>query len=107
VLLHGDFIGKNLLRTADEYVAADPLPRLGDPCADVGAVRRRPAARGHDPRPGCGIAGRMGLDPRRARRWAAVLAVLLTAQARRDDQAALDALMDTGDLRTALDAGPR
>jgi streptomycin 6-kinase len=37
VLLHGDFIGKNLLRTADEYVAADPLPRLGDPCADVAA----------------------------------------------------------------------
>jgi hypothetical protein len=49
----------------------------------------------------------MGLDPRRARRWAAVLAVLLTAQARRDDQAALHALMDTGELRTALHAGPR
>jgi hypothetical protein len=37
----------------------------------------------------------------------ALLAVLLTAQARRDDQAALDALMDTGELPTALNAGPR
>ena len=36
VLLHGDFLTKNLLRAGDGYRAIDPVPRLGDPCADVG-----------------------------------------------------------------------
>jgi len=36
VLLHGDFLDKNLLRARHGYVAIDPLPQLGDPCADVG-----------------------------------------------------------------------
>jgi hypothetical protein len=102
VLLHGDFIGKNLLRTAHGYVAVDPLPRLGDPCADIGsfAADRPPAVSILDN--AADIAGRMSLDPWRARRWAAVLAVLQTAQAWRADQAALDALMSTGELRAAL-----
>ncbi len=36
VLLHGDFLDKNLLRSGAGYLAIDPIPRIGDPCADVG-----------------------------------------------------------------------
>jgi len=45
VLLHGDFVNKNLLRGPAGYVAVDPLPMLGDPCCDVGffAASYRPA----------------------------------------------------------------
>ena len=36
VLLHGDFLTKNLLASGEGYRVIDPLPRLGDPAADVG-----------------------------------------------------------------------
>jgi fructosamine-3-kinase len=36
VLLHGDFLTKNLQLGTDGYRAIDPIPRLGDPCADAG-----------------------------------------------------------------------
>jgi streptomycin 6-kinase len=81
VLLHGDFLDKNLLRSCAGYVAIDPMPRIGDPCADAGffaachppatTILQRAAA----------IAGQMGLDRQRALRWAAVWAVLQTCQA--------------------------
>ena len=46
VLLHGDFLNKNLLLGPAGYVAVDPRPLLGDPCCDVGffAASYRPAA---------------------------------------------------------------
>jgi len=45
VLLHGDFIDKNLLLGAGGFVAVDPIPRIGDPCSDVGFLRGLPPAR--------------------------------------------------------------
>jgi fructosamine-3-kinase len=44
VLLHGDFLDKNALRSGTGYVAIDPIPWIGDPCSDVGFF-----AAGHPP----------------------------------------------------------
>jgi streptomycin 6-kinase len=75
VLLHGDFIDKNLLLDARGYVAVDPIPRIGDPCSDVGFYSAyRPRAR-HIARRARSLAARCGLDAERAARWAAVWAV--------------------------------
>ena len=41
VLLHGDFLAKNLLSNGTGYVAIDPIPNIGDPCADVGFFTAR------------------------------------------------------------------
>lgn len=93
VLLHGDFLDKNLLWNGTGYVAIDPIPRIGDPCSDIGgfaaehppvtAILWRAAA----------IAARMDLDQDRAQQWAAVWTVLLTASAWRPDQAELEACL--------------
>ena len=44
VLLHGDFLAKNLLSDGTGYLAIDPIPSIGDPCADIGFF-----AAGHPP----------------------------------------------------------
>jgi streptomycin 6-kinase len=83
VLLHGDFLDKNLLWSGSRIVAIDPNPAIGDPCADAGffAACRQPAtgiweradavARriGEDPARRCGGL-RSGLWERRPRRGA-------------------------------------
>lgn len=91
VLLHGDFLDKNLLWNGVRYVAIDPVPRIGDPCSDVGefaaehlpatAILTRAAA----------IAARLDLDQHRAQQWAAIWTVLLTSSAWRPDQSELEA----------------
>ena len=63
VLLHGDFLAKNLLSNGTGYVAIDPIPNIGDPCADIGFF-----AAGHPPaatilHKAGAIAELMGLDP--------------------------------------------
>jgi streptomycin 6-kinase len=85
VLIHGDFIDKNLLLGPDGYLAIDPMPRSGDPCSDVGlyaayhpparriAERARAFARAAD------------LDPERAALWAAMWAVGEATQTWRKD----------------------
>ena len=75
VLLHGDFLNKNLLLGPAGYVAVDPRPMLGDPCCDVGffAASYRPAT--HVVRVARLAAARLGYDVARAARWAAVWAV--------------------------------
>lgn len=95
VLLHGDFLAKNLLSNGTGYVAIDPIPNIGDPCADVGFF-----AAGHPPaatilHKAGAITELMGLDPHRAQRWAAVWSVLQACQAWRDDQSDLDAALST------------
>ena len=105
VVLHGDFLDKNLLRNGARYVAIDPIPRVGDPCADVGffAAGHRPAT-GILQRAGA-IAGRMGLDRHRARRWAAVWAVLQTCHAWREDQSDLETCLASSEFEHLLRAG--
>ena len=102
VLLHGDFLDKNLLSDGSSYLAIDPIPCLGDPCSDVGFF-----AAGHPPATGIlhradAIAALMRLDRRRARQWAAVWAVLQTCQAWRDDQSDLDACMSASEFEEVL-----
>jgi streptomycin 6-kinase len=102
VLLHGDFLDKNVLWAGDRYVAIDPIPCVGDPCSDPGFF-----AAGHPPATGilgraAGIASRMGLDPDRAERWAAVWTVLQSCQAWRADQSDLDAAMTAPEFRKRL-----
>ena len=75
VLLHGDFIDKNLLLDGTGYVAVDPIPRVGDPCSDVGFYAAyHPPARDIGRR-ARSLAARCSLDQERAARWAAVWAV--------------------------------
>jgi streptomycin 6-kinase len=95
VLLHGDFLDKNLLWDATGYVAIDPIPCIGDPCSDVGFF-----AAGHPPATAIlpravAIAERMGLDPYRARQWAMIWTVLQACQAWRRDQSDLEACLSS------------
>jgi streptomycin 6-kinase len=96
VLLHGDFLGKNLLWNGTGYLAIDPIPCLGDPCADAGFFAAgQPPAAGIFPRAGA-LAARLGLDRPRTLRWAAIWAVLQACQAWRPDQAELEAVLSSG-----------
>jgi streptomycin 6-kinase len=97
ILLHGDFLAKNLLSDGTGYLAIDPIPSIGDPCADIGFF-----AAGHPPaatilHKAGAIAELMGLDPQRAQRWAAAWTVLQACHAWRDDQSDLDAALSTAE----------
>lgn len=95
VLLHGDFVAKNLLWNGAGYLAIDPVPCIGDPCSDVGFfAASHPPATTILPR-AVTIAARMDLDQHRALRWAAIWAVLQTCQAWRPDQSDLEACMSS------------
>jgi streptomycin 6-kinase len=95
VLLHGDFLDKNLLWNGTGYVAIDPIPRIGDPCSDIGDfAAEHPPATAILPR-AAAIASRMCLDQHRARQWAAVWTVLLTSSAWRPDQPELEACLSS------------
>lgn len=98
VLLHGDFVDKNLLRSGAGYVAIDPIPRIGDPCSEPAC---HPPATTILQRAGA-VAGHMGLDRQRALRWAAVWAVLQTCQAWRDDQSDLKACLSSDQFEHLL-----
>jgi streptomycin 6-kinase len=89
VLLHGDFLNKNLLLGPTGYVAVDPRPLLGDPCCDVGffAASYRPAT--HVVRIARRAATRLGYDAARAARWAGVWAVNEARETWRPDYEAL------------------
>jgi streptomycin 6-kinase len=105
VVLHGDFLDKNLLRDGARYVAIDPIPVVGDPCADVGFF-----AAGHRPATGIvqradAIAGQMGLDRHRAQRWAAVWTVLQTCHAWREDQSDLETCLVSSEFEQLLPLG--
>jgi streptomycin 6-kinase len=99
-LLHGDFVGKNLLRSGAGYVAIDPVPRIGDPCADAGFfAASHPPATTILQRAGA-VAGHTG--GQRALRWAAVWAVLQTCQAWREDQSDLEACLSSDQFEHLL-----
>lgn len=102
VLLHGDFIDKNLLLDGTAYVAVDPIPRIGDPCADVGfyAAYHPPAAAiGRRAR---SLARRCGLDEARAARWAAVWAVGEATETWRPDSDDLQAWIQSDEAASLL-----
>lgn len=102
-LLHGDVVDKNLLWDGSRYLAVDPIPRIGDPCSDVGFF-----AAGHHPVGGAildrasAIAARLRLDETRARQWATVWAIHQTCQAWRDDQRDLDAFTASPEVDALL-----
>lgn len=101
VLLHGDFLDKNLLADCASYVAIDPVPSVGDPCADAGffAACRQPATAIWER--AAALAERLGEDPARAVRWAAVWAVHQACETWRADSGQVQALMasaEVGDL---------
>lgn len=103
VLLHGDFLDKNLLRDGARYVAIDPMPRVGDPCSDIGffAAAHPPAAAMLD-RAGA-LATRLGEDPLRAARWTAVWAVGEACETWRADSSELAAALTSAAVDRLLD----
>lgn len=102
-LLHGDGCAKNVLRRGGAHVMIDPMPHLGDPCADIGHIAAdQPVATILDT--ARVIAASTGRDPHRARRWAAVWTVVQATQAWRADQDELDALLVCGEIDLLLRA---
>ncbi len=102
VLLHGDLLDKNLLRSGAGYVAIDPIPCIGDPCADAGFFAAcHPPATAIAQRAGA-VAEHMGLDRQRTLRWAAVWAVLQACQAWREDQSDLEACLSSDQFERLL-----
>jgi len=93
VLLHGDFIAKNLLLHESTYVAIDPMPMVGDPCSDIGFFAAGYGSATNVLERAKTIAKRNGEDLLRAQQWAVVWAILQAAQAWRDDQAELEQLV--------------
>jgi streptomycin 6-kinase len=86
VLLHGDLMDKNLLvGERGRVVAIDPMPRIGDPDADIGfwASARQPAEaiNGRVER----MATLLGRSPNRATRWAMIWAVSAACESWRAD----------------------
>lgn len=73
-LVHGDFLTKNILHSAEQgLVAIDPNPAFGDPCYDAAqwAVTERPISQA--PERSAAVAAYLGLDP--DRQWAWVVAL--------------------------------
>lgn len=110
-LLHGDFITKNLVRddaSPAGWVALDPLPMIGDPACEVAAFAAYQPAELILPIAEA-LAAHAGVDRRRVLGWAAIWAVHQSAQAWRQDQDALDRLVEspmiTGLLRHWSSAG--
>ncbi len=103
VLLHGDFIDKNLLLHRGGCVAVDPLPRIGDPCSDVGFYSAyHPPARDIGRR-ARSLAVRCGLAQERAARWAAVWAVGEATETWRPDSDELQAWVESAEATQLLE----
>lgn len=102
VLLHGDLLDKNLLRQGDRYLAVDPIPRIGEPESELGFYACDHPPVSETMARAVELAGRLGADPARAARWAAVWTVLKAAEAWRDDQAELDALVASSEFQDIL-----
>ncbi|MBA8793380.1 streptomycin 6-kinase [Friedmanniella endophytica] len=105
VLLHGDPLVKNVLADAGGpfgWRLIDPMPQVGDPCADVGMVA-------HDQSAGCALdvaadlGRRLGLSVDRCVAWTVGWTVHLVLQAWREDQPRLEAALDTPAYARVLD----
>ena len=102
-LAHGDFVAKNLLLRSDRsYVAVDPLPYVGDTCADIGHFSSYhspvatviPRARA--------IAEATGNDPARAAQWAAVWMIGEACETWREDSDDLQAWVRSEECQALL-----
>jgi streptomycin 6-kinase len=102
VLLHRDFLDKNLLLNGDRYLAVDPLPRIAEPESEIGFFAcEHPPARGIFERAAL-IAERLDADCDRTLRWTAVWTVLLATSAWRRDQDELDTLVASAEFEDIL-----
>jgi len=102
VLLHGDFLDKNLLFDSTHLVAIDPMPRVGDPCADIGDfAASHPPAR-HIRSTARALAGQLGCDPLRAERWAAIWAVGEACETWRSDSDELQEWVSSQEVERLL-----
>jgi streptomycin 6-kinase len=102
VLVHGDFLDKNLLLNGDHYVAVDPIPRMAEPESEIGFFAcDHPPVRGIFDR-ARRLAERLDADADRAVRWAAVWTVLLATSAWREDQHELDVLVASSEFEVIL-----
>ncbi len=116
-LLHGDFIAKNVISetvvpgdagdarvpSTTGWRAIDPLPYLGDRASEVAAFAAYQPAASILPTAEA-LAAACGLDPRRVLRWSAVWSVHQVVQAWRDDQAELEQLVTSREVRRRLEA---
>jgi streptomycin 6-kinase len=102
---HGDFVAKNLLLGNDgRYVAIDPLPYIGDTCADIGHFSSYhspvatvvPRARA--------IAEATGNDADRAAQWAAVWMIGEACETWREDSDDLQAWVTGVECQALLKA---
>ncbi|SDE13933.1 aminoglycoside phosphotransferase family protein [Auraticoccus monumenti] len=103
-LLHGDFITKNVVSSAGSpvgWVVLDPLPVIGDPGAEVAAFAAYQPAELILP-VAESLARLTGIDVGRSLRWTAVWTVHQAAQAWREDQEEVEALIASATVRDLL-----
>jgi streptomycin 6-kinase len=104
VLLHGDFITKNLVCDGSSpvgWVAIDPLPMTGDPAAEVASFAAYQPAEVILPTAEA-LAISAGVNPRRALEWQRSGRSTRPRQAWRDDQQALERLVESGTIAALL-----
>jgi streptomycin 6-kinase len=77
---------------------------IGDPACEVGAFAAYLAAESILPAAET-LAVRTGVEPERARAWAAIWAVHQSAQSWREDQDALDRLVGSAEINRLLRGG--
>lgn len=104
VLLHGDFVGKNLLLKEANYVVIDPMPMIGDPCSDIGLFAADYPSPANILERAEGLARRIGENASRAQQWAVIWAILQAAQGWRSDQLELEQFVRSGKVRQLLQA---
>ncbi|GHO78093.1 kinase [Ktedonobacter sp. SOSP1-85] len=102
VLLHGDFLDKNLLLKGSTYVAIDPIPMIGDPCSDIGVFAACHLPAGNMLKRAEAIARRNGENVLRAHQWTVIWAIHQAGQAWRDDQPELERFVVSEDLERLL-----
>ena len=102
VLLHGDFLTRTCCGPAPATWPSIRSRASATRARDAGFFAAcHPPATTILPRAGA-VAGHMGLDRQRARRWAAVWAVLQTCQAWREDQSDLEACLYSDQFKHLL-----
>jgi streptomycin 6-kinase len=99
VLLHGDFLDKNLILGPAGFVAIDPIPSIGDPCSDIGFFAASHPPAGLITSRARGLAERLGRDPVRAQRWAAIWTIGEACETWRSDFDELERWVRTEGVR--------
>jgi streptomycin 6-kinase len=98
VLLHGDFLDKNILCGSKGFIAIDPMPCVGDPCSDIGFFAASHPPTRNTQNTARTLAESLGRDASRAEYWARIWAVGQACETWRSDTDELQAWVGSVDF---------